>query len=168
MDKMPETSGRAGAREAILAAFRDIVLQNGYDRVRVLDIVQRSGIARSTFYEHFQSREDLLLYATRRPLQLLAQLAGPKPDTEKAALVLAHFVENREFALSIMDGHSAGALRRLLAEMIAHEEQFPASLPDAVAGAQLAVITSWLERNDGRSAQQVAAMLRDVTARLIR
>lgn len=166
MDKTPETSGRVGAREAILDAFRDIVLQSGYDGVRVLDIVQRSGVARSTFYEHFQSREDLLLYAMRTPLHLLAQLAGPKPDTEQAAFVLAHFVQNREFALSIIDGHSAGDLRRLLAEMIAHEGNLPAEFADAVAGAQLSVIASWLEGNDSRSAHGVAALLRDVTTRL--
>jgi AcrR family transcriptional regulator len=167
MDKTPGMSERRGAREAILAAFRDIMLESGYDGVRVLDVVQRSGVARSTFYEHFQSREDLLLDSMRGPMQLLAQLAAPAPDTGKTTAALEHFAQNRELAKSVLDGESAGAVRRLLAEMISNAAQRRFRFAEAAAGAQLAVITSWLEGRDDRPAAAVATALREITALLL-
>ena len=49
MDKAVKMSESSTARDAILAAFRDIILEGGYEKCRVLDVVARSGVARSTF-----------------------------------------------------------------------------------------------------------------------
>lgn len=166
MDNSPGMSERRSAREAILTAFRDIVLENGFDGVRVLDIVQRSGVARSTFYEHFQSREDVLLDSMRVPLQMLAQLAGPVPDTARTTAALEHFAQNRELAKSLLDGQGAAAVRRLLSEMISQAGQRRFRFADAAAGAQLAVIASWLDERGARPAAAVAAALREITSLL--
>ncbi len=51
---------RLGTRQRLydtaLAAFRE----RGYDAVQVEDIVKAAGVARGTFYLHFQNKEDLL------------------------------------------------------------------------------------------------------------
>lgn len=167
MDKTSGMSERRGAREAILAAFRDIVLESGYDAVRVLDVVQRSGVARSTFYEYFQSREDLLLDSLRAPLQMLAQLAGPMPDTRRTTAALEHFAQNRTLANSILEGPSAPAVRRLLAAMISDAAQRRPRFAEAAAGAQLAVVSSWLDGRDIRPAAEVAIALREITSLLV-
>jgi AcrR family transcriptional regulator len=167
MDKTPGMSEKRGARDAILAAFRDIMLERGYDGVRVLDVVERSGVARSTFYEHFQSREDLLLDSMRGPLRMLAQLAGPTPDTGKTTAALEHFAENRELAKSVLDGQSATAVRRLLAETISEAARRHVRFPEAAAGAQLAVIAAWLQGHDAQPAAAVAASLQEITTRLL-
>lgn len=166
MDKTPEMSEKRTARQAILAAFRDIVLEKGYDGMRVLDVVERSGVARSTFYEHFQSREDLLLDSMRAPMEMLSQLAGPAPDVRKAASVLEHLRQNRTLAISLLAGESASVVRALLAELIAQTAPQPPGIAHAVAGAQLGVISAWLDNFDGRSPNELAQTLRDVTTAL--
>ena len=166
MDKTPKMSEKRTAREAILEAFRDIVLERGYHGMRVLDVVERSGVARSTFYEHFQSREDLLLDSMRAPMELLSQLAGSTPDLQKAVLVLEHFGQNRSLARSLLDGESASVVRALLSQLIVQAAPQSPGIAQAVAGAQLGVIGAWLDGTDRRSANEIAQTLREITTAL--
>jgi AcrR family transcriptional regulator len=48
-------------RELLREALVSLVLQKGYERVTVQDIIDRADVGRSTFYAHFRDREDLLL-----------------------------------------------------------------------------------------------------------
>src|SRR5215469_11856168 len=118
MDKTTEMSVRPAAREAIMDAFRDIILESGYENVRVLDVVARSGVARSTFYEHFQSREDLLRESLRGVFQLLAQLAVPSCDLARIALALEHLADNRMLVKSLMANPGTEVLVVVFSEVI--------------------------------------------------
>jgi AcrR family transcriptional regulator len=60
-------------RERMLRAVIAAVAEQGYQGLAVDDIVNRSGVSRSTFYEHFENKEDCFLAAHD---QLLAQLIG--------------------------------------------------------------------------------------------
>lgn len=169
MDRKAEVSGnRVPARDAILGAFRDIVLESGYDGVRVLDVVRRSGVGRSTFYEHFQSREDLLRDSLRGPFDLLAKLAAPSYDPAETVFVLEHFAQHSALANSMLDGSGGAIVRGLLAELIAGVSPPRDARAYAAAGAQIGVIAAWLNGGDNRSAQDVAQSLRTMTFALVR
>jgi AcrR family transcriptional regulator len=144
-------------------------LESGYEKVRVLDVVERSRVARSTFYEHFQSREDLLRDSMRGPLEMLAALAAPSCDLARVASFLHHFKENRELAKSLMRNPGTDALVELLAALIAARCEFCTSeiAARAVAGAQMAVLSSWLDGNDTRSTGEVAQTLKTITLALL-
>jgi AcrR family transcriptional regulator len=47
-------------RELLRNAFLSLVLEKGYDRITVQDILDRADVGRSTFYAHFRDKEDLL------------------------------------------------------------------------------------------------------------
>lgn len=49
-------------RRLVSNAFIDLVLENGYDGVRIEDIIDRADVARTTFYTHFKDKGDLLDY----------------------------------------------------------------------------------------------------------
>jgi len=168
MDKTAETSGKPAAREAIAAAFRDIILEAGYQDVRVLDVVKRSGVARSTFYEHFASREDLLRDSLRGMFALLAQLAAPSCDMPRMAVVLEHLAENRVMVKSLMANPGTNVLVDVFSEVIEEELAQPASTARAVAGAQMAVLSPWLDGKDARSAAELARAVRDLSLALVR
>jgi AcrR family transcriptional regulator len=51
----------AGQRERILLAAVELVAKRGYRGTTVELIVKRAGVARATFYENFENREDCLL-----------------------------------------------------------------------------------------------------------
>jgi AcrR family transcriptional regulator len=170
MDKMTGMSGTAGARGAILQAFADIILDSGYEKVRVLEVVARSGVARSTFYEHFQSREDLLRESLRGPFETLAQLAVPTCDLTRVGHMLNHFMLNRPLAKAVMANPGTDALVGLLAELIEDSSAaFTTGIAArAVAGAQMAVLSSWLDGTDRRSAHDLAHALREISIALLR
>jgi len=170
MDKMAGVSGKPAARDAILRAFREIILESGYEGVRVVDVVERSGVARSTFYEHFQSREDLLRDSMRWPFERLAQLTAPSYDAASTASVLEHLAQNRALSKSLMRNPGTDALVDLLTELIESSAGsfVPAIIARAIAGAQMAIISSWLDGKDTRSANDLAHALRDLSLALIR
>ena len=49
-------------RRLLSEAFIELVAEQGYDAVRVEDILERADIARTTFYAHFRDKRDLLQF----------------------------------------------------------------------------------------------------------
>lgn len=55
---------REGAqRELLLWAITEAVAAKGYEAARVEDVVERSGLSRSTYYKHFHDKEECFLAA---------------------------------------------------------------------------------------------------------
>jgi AcrR family transcriptional regulator len=50
----------ARTREAVLAAAREVLVSDGWERVTVAVVAERSGFARTTLYRHWPRRLDLL------------------------------------------------------------------------------------------------------------
>ena len=48
-----------GAREALVAAARDLFMKRDYDLVSTAEILERSGVSRGALYHHFPSKLDL-------------------------------------------------------------------------------------------------------------
>lgn len=47
-------------REAIFAAFTDLLSSRDYDRITVGEIIERADVGRATFYAHFETKDSLL------------------------------------------------------------------------------------------------------------
>jgi AcrR family transcriptional regulator len=47
-------------RKALETAFIQLVAEKGYEAVTVSDITERANVGRTTFYRHFQGKEDIL------------------------------------------------------------------------------------------------------------
>lgn len=94
-------------REEILRAAMELFSNKGFDLTTVEDITRASGVAKGTFYNFFQKKEDVLLYfldtemaKSRREIeQKLPKLAT---ISEKIELLIATFIKyifpNKEFS----------------------------------------------------------------------
>lgn len=74
-DTRPRPDRRVNrTRRVLKEALTDLILEKGYERVTVRDILDRADVGRSTFYAHFVDKDDLLM-------NILADLEVPAPDT---------------------------------------------------------------------------------------
>ena len=67
----------AQQREKLLSAAREIVTNNGFSALTIVAIARRSGLAVSSVYNNFKSKDQLLLqvYSDRTNNDLLIDLA---------------------------------------------------------------------------------------------
>ena len=73
---------RRQRRDLLRAAVR-LASRNGYERTRVADIVAEAGLSKSTFYEHFGSKEECFVELSRRTA---AQMLKGAVDTAEATI----------------------------------------------------------------------------------
>jgi AcrR family transcriptional regulator len=99
--KLPSDLVSAVQRERLLAAMLRAASELGYRDTNVQDVIERAGVSRPTFYEHFANKEDCFLAAfdvtTRRLRERIAAAAAKGADNWRNRLrfgleTLLHFV----------------------------------------------------------------------------
>ena len=168
-----EDPRRRRTRQDVMAAFFPLVLSQRYHEIRVGDVLARSGVSRSTFYEHFRNKDELLAASLEGPLQTLANLVGEHADVNKVSAILEHFWQNRALARSLFQGT---ALRIVRCTLVTHVENTltPAQrsrlrIPVRLAAHGLAdglfsPVVAWLLGEAKCSAQELAVALQLSTA----
>ncbi len=158
----------ARTRDAILAAFVRLLFARRYAAMRTADLVAEAGIGRSTFYEHFRNKEDVLLAALDPILLPLANAAAGRASLAYLRMTLEHMWEQRALGRVLFEPALIVKLQRKLATMIearldAREANAvpPALAASGIAAAQLAILRMWLTGEASCSADALARHLRD-------
>ncbi len=126
-------------REAIFAAFRQLLTQRRYDRITVQDILDAADIGRSTFYAHFETKDSLLRALCE---ELFTHIFDSDPcafgfqdgDLEgKLAHILWHIRDSHDLA-NLLRGESGDLFMTYLKEQLArvfalHRQDFHAPVP---------------------------------------
>ena len=151
----------------MLRAFAELVGARPYDEITVGEIIRRATVSRSTFYEHFRGKQDLLTQSIAGPFKILADgiLCAAHP---KLVPLLEHFWTNRHFARGVL----LGAIRQRTASVLVleienrlkrHETESFAKyrLPRRlmawqVTESMLGLITAWLTGEARCSASELA------------
>ncbi|MBE1462236.1 TetR/AcrR family transcriptional regulator [Kibdelosporangium phytohabitans] len=90
-------------REALRRALVELIIERGYDKVTVQDILDRADVGRSTFYTHFHGKEDLLLSGFEGIKAEMAACADPDDPLSPLRAVFRHANGSRElFAATVM------------------------------------------------------------------
>src|SRR2546423_10680376 len=66
----------ASQRGRMLAAMAEAVAEKGYVGTAVADVIERAGVSRETFYEHFSGKEDCFLAAYDTGAEALLEVMG--------------------------------------------------------------------------------------------
>lgn len=100
------------AHQAILDATRDLLIANGYDRLRLEHVAAKAGVGKATIYRRWSSKEELAQ-------ALLEELASPLidvPDMGNTRDELLQVVNN---AIARLEGSAFGPVVRALLSQIA-------------------------------------------------
>jgi AcrR family transcriptional regulator len=160
-------------RAVLLTAFGELVLERGYETLTVRDIIQHANVGRSTFYEHFENKDDILRRSLRPVFGVLADAIATTGRPEALEEILAHFRENVRLTRALLQGSTQYLMSTILADLV--EERLSAlpvasrdvqplipvaSIAASLAGAQLALIESWLSSKTPCSCAVLAHAMR--------
>ncbi len=135
---------------AIFNALTALIFKRRYDAIRTADLIEAAGVGRSTFYEHFRNKDDVLVTMIDPIFTPLAAVAAGRGSLPALQAMLDHVWEQRALARALFEPPLLIKLQRKLAGMI--ETRLPA-VPDAppasliamgAAAGQLAIIRMWL------------------------
>lgn len=103
----------------------ELLRERDYDQITVQDIVDRADVGRSTFYAHFESKEDLLFADLDDHLMLLTEQVppgiSPAEDARRFRFSLAllrHVLLHRRFFEATILGGSDSRVREISAGII--------------------------------------------------
>ncbi len=142
-------------RLALRNAFFELVLSQPYSRIKIADIIAKAEVGRSTFYEHYKNKDDLLYASLHWPMTILASAMLPSGKVLDVQGILQHFWENRSFARPILTGSTRKHVSRCLSQILAEQLRSLSSPPQsryvpisaiaqALASFQLSLLSDWL------------------------
>jgi AcrR family transcriptional regulator len=158
-------------RAALVKAFIELVLSEGFEKLTVEQIATRANVGRSTFYLHFAGRDDILKATMMHPSEPLARIVGEDLDASELVPILTHFIEqksrNRVFFKEPVRRIWADKLAemievRLIRLVATHVKPTTLPLPliaIAIADAQISLVTRWLTSKQIAKPEAVAAAL---------
>ena len=84
-------------QQALMDALISLLTVKHYDAISIQDIVDQANVGRSTFYAHFQTKDDLLMMGFRRVLESLLQ-----------HIVLSEVDQNIKLETTMLFSHAQG------------------------------------------------------------
>lgn len=138
-------------RKAVFEAFTRLIFTHRYSAIRTSDLIEAAGVGRSTFYEHFRNKDEVLVWAIDPIFAPLAEAAAGQASVPRLRFVVDHLWERRALARVMFEPPLAAKLQRKLAGMIEARlgERTSDGVPTAMiaaasAAAQLALLRVWL------------------------
>ncbi|MGI6203917.1 MAG: TetR/AcrR family transcriptional regulator [Anaerovoracaceae bacterium] len=145
-------------REAIFRAFSSLLAGKHYSRITVQDIIDKADVGRTTFYAHFQTKEDLLNQMCEDIFSHVFSSVDKREEThdfssQPATLfnelthLLYHLREQQDIS-NLFSGESGDVFLKYFKEQLARafdgmKELFPESVPKEYA--EIFYVTSFAE-----------------------
>lgn len=165
-------------RQLLQDALVSLILEKGYQKITIQDIIDRANVGRSTFYSHYRDKDDLLVSGFDELAHDLNRhmLAPETPDDEPGHLLhslefFIHACENKELYVAMADSgggdlifdiarqHMQNHIEYHLNQMPAIGDQIPLPvITNFLAGSLLSMITWWLEQSLPYTPQEMNAM----------
>jgi AcrR family transcriptional regulator len=150
-------------RTALTETFLELVVERPYDDIAVGDIIERAGVGRSTFYQHFANKEDLLRQSLAPGFEALGESLDEGRDPERLVFWAEAFWTNRRVARVLLSGEVRPFLVRTLATEIQPrlgELSIPTPLAAMqIAEAQLGLVHAWMTGRTPCAASDIAEAL---------
>lgn len=109
MNQTTLTRQRQKTRTAFMQAFIELVIQHGLDRITVTDIANAADYGRWTFYQYFESKEDIawatfehwMTQLDQYLVAAVAHLPSPQREYQSWRLIFKAFYDQRDFLMRL-------------------------------------------------------------------
>lgn len=158
-------------RQSLSEALIALMVEKRYDKITVQEIIDRANVGRSTFYAHFQNKEDLLLSGVNAMFtQSLAAHGQGQHALLGASDLFHHVQEHQHLYEALVWGRGIELLYQQGQAFVSKsvEEQLQSWLPDGhtwtvplpvlsthVAGTLVTLLRWWLEHRMPHSPERM-------------
>ena len=148
-------------KKYLAAALVELIMEKGYDTITIQDIIDRANVGRSTFYSHYESKEQLLV-GNINFQEALVDTPSNDPDTHPLGVNLSYlFNHTREHlhlakalsrtkSIEILSNHLADICAAQIYEQLKKklrsrtERQMARYKAEAAAGGIIRMLFKWL------------------------
>ncbi len=172
---------KASSRETLAEAACELFLERGYDGTSVADITQRAGVSRSSFFNYFTSKSDVLWSGIderiEQALQSFHEL-GASAGGDAARDILMRIVRGFEpdpLALALRNAAAMGLREELVRDTGLRHARLSSGIADAAVASGVDVIRAdilgsahatavlsslrvWAEQGAGRSTPETVLL----------
>lgn len=159
-------------RQLLHHALMSLIVEKGYNAITVQDIIDRANLGRSTFYAHYQDKEDLLLSGMEEVMHSLirgtenapgeSQKRGESQRILSTLPIFRHAQEQHHLHKAIVGGrgidviiqaiqkHLSSHIQEQIEQLVAegHTPSVPPPvLATYLAGTLLTLLIWWLDHN---------------------
>jgi len=162
-------------RRAIFSAFSILLQRKGFEKITVQEIIDEANIGRSTFYAHFETKDELLKAICTDIFQHIFTMTLPQEEEHalgienlelKLGHILFHLEQHRADLLGIFNSESSFLFIRYLEEYLVdlfqrYDEDFKSSLPQEfilnyLTSSFIATVRWWINQKEPYGPEEVA------------
>jgi len=100
-------------RQSLGDALVDLTLDIGYDAITIKELTQLANIGYATFFRHFKSKDELLMYVLESVLEDLAEMLEPEMSPYEQALIMFQYIQEhvRVYRVFVNLPHNSNLLK---------------------------------------------------------
>jgi AcrR family transcriptional regulator len=156
-------------RDALRAAMITLLEERGWDDINIQDLCELANVGRSTFYLHFQNKEELLVGGFD-DLRAWVRMQAAQRKTETDAIpfvrgLIEHVYEQRNLFRSIIGKRSGHVVQKRFREMVCKLVEEEGLRPHAgwkqkagaryIAGALVELLAWWVDSGKAHTADEI-------------
>ncbi|MET0414628.1 MAG: TetR/AcrR family transcriptional regulator [Actinoplanes sp.] len=159
-------------RRALQEALVALIVERGYPRTTVQDVLDRADVGRSTFYAHFRDKDALfascfddLRADLDRALSALEHETVPADPARPVGVMFEHAYRNKQIYQAVGTDHlHPMVFEALRAHLCTHETRLPVEvLAQYHAGALVGLLGWWVRAGFPYGPAEMARMCREMT-----
>ncbi len=170
-------------RTTLHQALMALVVEMPYARITVQQVLDRANVGRSTFYAHFQDKDELLMWGTEHLKATLAAAASPADIIGFSRAMFEHAYGYRKVYRALVNSpvwpHLRQRIQNIMAEQIRRDpavKRLPRSkskLPPELfvhylASTLMAVLTWWIDHGSSLLPEEIDQVFRGLVQPAIR
>lgn len=179
-EQLPDRRVRR-TKQRLNDALESLIIEKGYDKITVQDLIDRADVGRSTFYAHYETKDDLLLSWTQLAADMELHMAQERTDTGSIMPSLAlfhHLGEYHHLYKAMIGGGGIDIVTQMIhGTLLRHATSELERRPDAsdqttipievraefLASSLLALLTWWLDNDMLYSPESMDEMYHELT-----